>query len=188
MNNDIVSQAHVPDYDEIEEIKDKVSACIQCGTCTGSCGSSYAMDITPRRLWRLVQLGEKEEIFNSKTFYLCSACYFCTLRCPRGLPLTEVMAQLKRIAQKEGMNRFRESSLFYKSFMDTLKRYGRIREVEFINRYFISMKNPTIPIGYISIGIRLMKRGKMHFEVPRLFGKGRFDDLFKRVEEVEGRS
>ena len=29
---------------------EKIKSCIQCGTCTGSCPVSYAMDIPPREL------------------------------------------------------------------------------------------------------------------------------------------
>ena len=52
----------------LESVKDMVQSCIQCGTCTGSCPNSFAMDISPRKLWRMVMLGQKDEIFKSKTF------------------------------------------------------------------------------------------------------------------------
>jgi heterodisulfide reductase subunit C len=168
-------------------VQEKVLACMQCGTCSGSCANSFAMDLTPRQLWRLAQLGEKEEIFNSKTFYLCSACYYCTLRCPRGLPLTEAMGDLKRLAAAEGINRYKQSANFYRTFMDTVRRYGRVREMEFMNRYFLSMKNPFFPLGYAALGLKLMKKGKVPLEIPKLFGKGRFDRLFAKVEELEER-
>ena len=88
-----------PVIDSLATIRDMVSACIQCGTCTGSCPNAFAMDLTPRQLWYNVLMGEKETIFQSKTFFLCSACYYCALRCPRGLPLTETMSALKQIAK-----------------------------------------------------------------------------------------
>ncbi len=170
------------------EIQEKVQSCMQCGTCSGSCPNAFAMDLTPRQMWRLAQLGEKEEIFNSRTFYLCSACYYCTLRCPRGLPLTETMSALKRVAAAEGIKKHKQSANFYRTFMDTVRRYGRVREMEFINRYFMSMKDPFFPLGYMPLGMKLMKKGKIPLEVPRLFGKGRFDALFRKVEELEVRS
>ena len=170
------------------EIQEKVQSCMQCGTCSGSCPNAFAMDLTPRQMWRLAQLGEKEEIFNSKTFYLCSACYYCTLRCPRGLPLTETMSALKRVAAAEGIKKHKQSANFYRTFMDTVRRYGRVREMEFINRYFMSMKDPFFPLGYMPLGMKLMKKRKIPLEVPKLFGKGRFDALFRKVEELEARS
>lgn len=188
-NTNVIGQPHEFHVrDLMAEIQDKVQACMQCGTCTGSCTNSFAMDLTPRQLWRLAQLGEKEEIFNSKTFYLCSACYYCTLRCPRGLPLTETMGALKRLAAAEGMDKYKQSSNFYKTFMDTVRRYGRVREMEFINRYFLSMKNPFFPLGFAAVGLKLMKKGKISPQVPKFFGKGRFDRLFRKVEELEAKS
>ena len=169
-------------------IQEKVQACMQCGTCTGSCANSFAMDLTPRQLWRMVQLGQKEDIFNSKTFYLCSACYYCTLRCPRGLPLTETISALKRLAAAENIKKYKQSSNFYRTFMDTVRRYGRVREMEFMNRYFLSMKNPFFPLSFVPMGLKLMKKRKVPLEMPRLFGKGRFDRLFEKVEELEAKS
>ena len=92
-NNDALAPANV-----LAPIQEMVRACIQCGTCTASCPNEFAMDHTPRKLWRLVLMGLTEQIFQSKTFVLCSNCYCCTLRCPRGLPLTEAMEALKGIA------------------------------------------------------------------------------------------
>jgi len=77
--------------------------CIQCGTCSASCPTAYAMDYTPRQLWRLVQLGLKDEVVNSRTFWLCTTCKACTVRCPRGIDLTETMLMLKQYAVKEGL-------------------------------------------------------------------------------------
>jgi heterodisulfide reductase subunit C len=175
------------DHDQLAAIQEKVAACMQCGTCTGSCANAFAMDLTPRQLWRLVQMGQKEEIFDSKTFYLCSACYYCTLRCPRGLPLTETMGALKRLAASEGISKYKQSASFYRTFMDTVKRYGRVREMEFIHRYFLAVKNPIFPLAFASMGIKLMKKGKIPLEMPKFFGEGRFERLFKKVEEMEAR-
>ena len=187
-NLDMTSQPHESRHkDLMAHIQEKVQACMQCGTCTGSCANSFAMDLTPRQLWRLAHLGEKEEIFNSKTFYLCSACYYCTLRCPRGLPLTEIMGALKRLAAAEGIEKYKQSSKFYRTFMETVQRYGRVREMEFINRYFLSMKNPFFPLGFASVGMKLMRKGKISRQIPKLFGEGRFDGLFRKVEELEAK-
>jgi len=179
---------HEAEPDILASVQEKVLACMQCGTCSGSCANSFAMDLTPRHLWRLAQLGDTEEIFSSKTFYLCSACYYCTLRCPRGLPLTETMGALKRLAAGQGIKKYKNSANFYRTFVETVRRYGRIREMEFINRYFFSLKNPILPLGFTSLGLKLMKKGKISPQPPKLFGEGRFDRLFRKVEELEAKS
>jgi heterodisulfide reductase subunit C len=97
------------------------------------------------------------------------------------------MSALKRLAAAQGLHKYKQSTYFYQTFMDTVRRYGRQREMEFMNRYFLSMKNPFFPLGFASLGIKLMKKRKVPLEVPKLFGEGRFDRLFRKVEELEAR-
>ena len=116
----------------LQAVGEMVRTCIQCGTCSGSCPNEFAMDYTPRRLWRMVLLGLKDEIFQSKTFALCSSCYCCALRCPRGLPLTEAMEALKQMAARENLRQYRHYVQFYKSFLQSVRRHGRVNEMEAI--------------------------------------------------------
>ncbi|MCU0572460.1 MAG: 4Fe-4S dicluster domain-containing protein [Syntrophobacteraceae bacterium] len=174
--------------DTLSSVWTKVRACMQCGTCTGSCVNAHAMDLTPRELWRMVQLGLKDEIFASKTFWLCSSCYYCTLRCPRGLPLTETMGALKRLATAEGILKEKRSPRFYRSFMETVRRYGRVREMEMMARYFLALKSPITPLAFTPLGIRLMAKGKVAPRMPSFSGRGKLDALYRKVKEVEARS
>jgi len=173
-----------PAIDSLAEIQKVVRACIQCGTCTGSCPNAFAMDLTPRQLWHNVLMGEKETIFHSKTFSLCSVCYYCTLRCPRGLPLTEAMSALKQIAAKENLEPYKKSIRFYKSFMESVRRHGRVREMEFMTLFFLAMKNPFIPLLFAPLGMKLMSKGKVSFEIPSK-GSGALDAIFRKAEELE---
>jgi heterodisulfide reductase subunit D len=80
-----------------------LQTCMQCGTCSASCPTGFAMDHTLRQLWKLIQLGLKGEVVSSRTFWLCTTCKACTARCPRGIDLTETMLMLKRYAVEEGL-------------------------------------------------------------------------------------
>jgi len=60
-----------------------------------------------------------------------------------------------------------------------------MREVEFMAHYFLST-NPLAAFGYASMGLTLLRRGKLRLELPRLGGEGRLDRLFERVAELEG--
>jgi heterodisulfide reductase subunit C len=173
-----------PVIDSLTPVRDMVSACIQCGTCTGSCPNAFAMDLTPRQLWYNVLRGEKETIFHSKTFSLCSVCYYCTLRCPRGLPLTEAMSALKQIAAKENLAPYKKSTRFYKSFMESVYRHGRVREMELMTLYLISMRNPFLALQFASLGIKLMGKRKVSLEIPSK-GNGALKAIFCKVEELE---
>ncbi|MBU3914472.1 4Fe-4S dicluster domain-containing protein, partial [bacterium] len=137
-------------------VQHMVQACIQCGTCSGSCPNAFAMDFTPRRMWQSILAGQEDIIFDSKTFELCSSCYYCALRCPRGLPLTEAMESLKQIAAKLGKNKKKKNTKFYKNFVDNIRKNGRVQETGMMANYFISLKSPMEPMRYAPLGIRLM--------------------------------
>jgi heterodisulfide reductase subunit C2 len=167
------------------DIQKMLSACMQCGTCTGSCGSAASMDLFPRELWRMVQFGLKDEIFQSRSFWLCSTCYYCTLRCPRGLPLTEAMGNLKHLAMLEGVLTDKKSPVFYRSFMNNVRRHGRLRETELMGQYFLSLKSPITPFAFLPLGIRLMTRRKVSLHFPGFTGRGKLDAIFRKAEELE---
>jgi len=73
----------------------KLSTCLQCGTCSSSCPTWFAMDVPPRKLWRMLSLGMKQEIAKLSTFWLCTACNSCTVRCPRGIKVADSMRQVR---------------------------------------------------------------------------------------------
>lgn len=172
---------------KLAPVRKTILACIQCGTCSGSCPNAAAMDATPRHLWRLLLTHNEEEIFKSRTFSLCSNCYSCTLRCPRGLPLTDAMSLLKQIAASENLVQYKQSVRFYQSFMESVRRHGRVREMEFMTLYFISMKSPIIPLKFTPLGMRLMAKGKVSMEIPSK-GTRKLDALFRKAKEVEEQS
>lgn len=174
----------MPPSVELSRIQETVRACIQCGTCSASCPNEFAMDFTPRRLWRLVLLGKTEEIFNSKTFTLCSDCFCCTLRCPRGLPLTETMEALKQIAARDNLGPSKDSLKFYKSFIRSVRYHGRVNEAELMGLYFAALHRPLIPFKYASLGLRLVFKGKVAW-LPPIGRKRPLESIFRKVAEIE---
>lgn len=83
---------------------ENLSLCYQCGTCSASCPMSFAMDLLPRQIMRLVQLGLEENIANSNTIWLCASCLNCTVRCPRGVDLSRVMEALRLITLRKNVD------------------------------------------------------------------------------------
>ncbi len=179
--------SEVPE-DMLGSVQALIRPCIQCGTCTGSCPNEFAMDYTPRMLWRLALRGEVEDIFDSRTFALCSSCYSCTLRCPRQLPVTDAMAGLKQLASRYFPDRYRSSAAFSRTFMQSVRRHGRVNEMEFMFFYVASRRNAFLPFRFAPMGMRLMSRGKVKMSLPGLGGKGVLDPVFRKVEALENES
>ena len=65
---------------------------------------SFAMDLLPNQIIRLVQLGLEEDIANSKTIWLCASCFACTVRCPKGVDISRIMEALRVITLRKNIN------------------------------------------------------------------------------------
>lgn len=65
---------------------------------------SFAMDLLPNQIMRLVQLGMEEDLANSKTIWLCASCLTCTVRCPKGVDISRVMEALRVIALRKNFD------------------------------------------------------------------------------------
>ncbi len=50
--------------DEIYHIPggEKIKDCIQCGTCSGSCPVSWAMEETPRQIFAMIRAGMRDKV------------------------------------------------------------------------------------------------------------------------------
>jgi heterodisulfide reductase subunit C len=170
----------------LKELQDELGGCMQCGTCTASCPNSHAMDLTPRQVWRLVQFGMLDEILDSKTFYLCSSCYMCTLNCPRGLKLTRAMGSLKRLARIRGDLKNRKNAAFYEAFMENIEKHGRVQELTLMPCYFFKTHDPMLPLHYIPMGMRMLRAKKLH--LPKNTQKNCLREMFLKARSMEAAS
>jgi heterodisulfide reductase subunit D len=87
---------------QVEPDWHKLLTCFQCGTCSASCPAAELMDYPPRQLWQLMRLGMRDVVMNSRTFWLCTQCYACQVRCPRGIAISETMRRLREWAVRQG--------------------------------------------------------------------------------------
>ncbi|MCK5560062.1 MAG: CoB--CoM heterodisulfide reductase subunit C [Thermoplasmata archaeon] len=95
-----------PNPEFLQEIIDAggttVNLCFQCGTCTGSCASGRHTAFRTRKVVRRAQLGLKEQILPSDDLWLCTTCYTCYERCPRGVEIPDIIFILRNMAVKAG--------------------------------------------------------------------------------------
>jgi len=90
---------------EVEELcGENLFGCYQCGTCSAGCPFIEDMDLSPDEVIRYVIL-DKKEVLNSKTIWLCAACYTCAERCPRDINITKIMEALRQIILRKNIDR-----------------------------------------------------------------------------------
>ncbi|MEW6661753.1 MAG: 4Fe-4S dicluster domain-containing protein [Bacillota bacterium] len=163
---------------------ERIYSCLQCGTCSGSCQMSYAMDYTPRRLIEMTRVGMKKEVLSSKAIWYCAACYLCTVRCPRQVKLTEIMFALKSLALREKLYAGKEDSpVLYTVFLDVLKRFGRSHE-GLLMTSFAMKTNPFRLLPLAPMGLRMLAKGKLRIIPARIRNVEEIRRLIQAAEEV----
>jgi len=160
------------------------SLCYQCGLCTGSCRTAYAMKYTPRQIMNLLQLGREDEAVASGSGLLCTACYSCMFRCPRGVAVTDLMGAIQRLSlhQKHADPHIQR---FYRAFMRTVERHGRFHEAEFLVRYYAV--NPLRLRSEFRLGLMLLTKGKVVLKAPKVKSQKGIAAMFRKAAEIEGR-
>lgn len=176
----------------LEQVNDipageRIKRCIQCGTCTGSCPVSYAMDISPRELIALFRAGEMERIMKSRTIWICASCYACTTRCPAGIKITDTIYALKRTAMEKEMESIAPqvqilASLFVKNLMS----YGRLHEGTLIRKYYMKV-NPGKFMSLIPLGKKMWKTKRIAIMPTKIKARESLSRIIKKAQDIEMR-
>jgi len=161
----------------------QLRTCIQCGTCSGSCPLAPVMDITPRRLVGLVVAGRGAEALQSQSIWMCASCYTCTLRCPRGIPLTEVIYALKREFRRENPQAL---SPFYAGFTRMVRLWGRVNERQLMLHLAAATPLKTL-LQIVGVGAALVWRKRLLLETGQaIHGTAELARLWQFAERKGG--
>ena len=157
--------------------------CYQCGKCTAGCPMTFAMDLDPARVMRLVQLGQREEVLKSHTIWLCASCETCTTRCPQEIDTARVMDALRIIAREAGYTKAeKEIAAANRGLLASVRGRGRVHET-----IMVMLQNITTghPLRDVEKGPTMMLKGKMS---PFAHRSGKADQvrrLFENVDRIE---
>jgi len=90
---------------KIEELSgENIDLCFQCGGCSSGCPLTEEMDLLPSTVMRYAQLGI-EEALESTTIWVCSTCFNCEVRCPRGIDIANVMEAMRQMVLRTKYDR-----------------------------------------------------------------------------------
>jgi heterodisulfide reductase subunit C len=160
---------------------ERILECIQCGSCAGGCPAMFAMDYSPMQIIKMINLGMKEKVLSSSTIWVCSACYTCTVRCPRNVDFTSLMMSLKYIAIRENMVKDSAKSDFHKYFFEVINKYGRNHEPELL----IKLLDSSNLASSVRLGLRLLKKGKMPMRAPRTEHASYIKSMLEKTDQEE---
>ncbi len=135
--------------------KSLIETCIQCGKCSASCSFSKYMEYSPRKLINIF-LSENKIPENINTFWLCTSCYTCTIKCPRGIPLIDFIYLIRENYYDKVKNKYAE---FYKVFHRNIKKNKRLKEKSAFLEYFIN--SPLFLIQKIDLLFKLLIKKRL---------------------------
>jgi heterodisulfide reductase subunit C len=164
-----------------------VNACYQCKKCSSGCPLTFAMDLLPDRVIRLVLLGQEEQVLASDTIWVCSSCETCTTRCPNDIDIAGVMDWLKEEALRQGRDVPQpEVAAFHRFFLDSIRAGGgRLSETRLMRRFTLFKLRRSFDTEELKANLRLgwelWKRGRLRLlghRAPK--GKGEIKKIFKK--------
>lgn len=162
------------------------SQCMQCGLCVVTCPARDLMDLTPREMFKLIHAGEREKVMSANTPWLCTSCYLCTVRCPRGIPIVDVMHGLKyELGQKSCKTGVPLLSKVF--FLSAMKR-GRVYEAMMTNNYFMFQGPGSLPVALkqLDVGIEMMKHKRLPLFPPKkIKGLAQLKKIVERAKALQ---
>ena len=160
-------------------------ACIQCGTCAGSCPAANQMQFSPRTINAMVKAGMRDEVLSSNSMWLCLSCYLCTERCPRGVQVTDIMYALKRLAIRHngGDNYWAPAPVLERTFVDCVNLTGRLSEVGLTGGYFWRT-NPFKALTMIPLGLKLLSHRRLPIIPSRVEGRQELRAMIRKVQTL----
>ncbi len=162
---------------------EKVMGCIQCGTCSASCPTGYAMEYAPRQIIAALRADRIGDVLRSNTVWLCASCYSCAVRCPAGIPFTDVMYHLKRLGEEVGIiPRDKKGPVMAKAFNEVITKYGRASEFKLVRKFYFRT-SPFKALGQLGFARRLMSKGRLEMGAHKIKGINGLQKMIAALEE-----
>lgn len=166
---------------------EKIKECIQCGTCTASCPTSWAMDYGPREVMDLFRTGKLDKVLRSNSMWTCVSCYTCSTRCPSGIKLSDIVYALRSIALRKGLcDRGETAPAMSTTFVGVVDKHGKSVETELLTRFYLRT-NPLGLAKILPLGLKLIRRGRLSLLPKRVRAPDDLKKIMARLEQEEGK-
>lgn len=141
----------------------------------------------------MIRANKREEVLSSTSMWMCTSCYNCIARCPRGLPITHIMHGLAHYSKRLGLKpQNQPTEKFGQMFWDNLTKKGRVNELKLgLGLYFKDgfAEGVKVSLSKQKLGMNMMKAKRMS-PMEMLGGHGvsdlaGFHAMLKKAEELE---
>jgi len=142
------------------------------------------MDHTPRQIFAMIRADMRDAVLKSNTPWHCVSCYYCTVRCPQEVHITDVMYTLKSMAIRE--KRYDETIApdFSQSFIGYIESYGRSFEFGLATRHHLRHRLLQTPAA-VPLGFGMLTKGRMDLTPQRIEHIEQLQAILSRALELE---
>ncbi|MGB9639762.1 MAG: 4Fe-4S dicluster domain-containing protein [Anaerolineales bacterium] len=153
-----------------------LSLCFHCHKCTAGCPVVVEMDYGADRILRMIQLGEREKVLQSRDIWLCAACETCGARCPNGINIARVMDALRFEAIQSGiLGPEKDAVKFHKLFLFVVQTLGRTHEASLLLAYKLWTMHL---MADMDSGVQLILKGKVPLIPKRIKSQKTVQHIF----------
>ncbi len=138
-----------------------ILTCFQCGTCHASCPSGRYTSLNVRKI---VRDSIKKDVSSGTELWMCTTCYNCQERCPRGIKVTDAVLTLRSEAVKKG-----KILPAHRKICDLLIKTGQS----------IQLDDKNLAVRK-KIGLEIASHARALKEVKALLRSTGFDELIKK--------
>ena len=142
------------------------------------------MEHTPRQIFAMIRAGMREEVLRSNTPWYCVSCYFCTVRCPQEIHITDIMYTLKSMAIASNYVEEKAGSDLSQTFVHYVENYGRSFEFGLATQQYLRHA-PLSILKKASMGLGMLSKGRMDLPPHKIEHVEQLQNVLQRAKEME---
>lgn len=166
---------------EIHQLScEPVETCYQCQKCASGCPVAEYEDFHPNQIIRMIQLGFKQEVLQSKAIWLCAGCETCGARCPNEIHIAQVMDTLREIALAEKKAPGEKNiPVFHATFLKSVQNHGRVHEAAMMMCF--KLKSGQL-LNDLGVGLKMIMKGKLSLLEKDRTRKAEIREVFRKAK------
>jgi len=186
-DRDIVAEYKL-DHDFLAEIYalpggHEIKKCIQWGRAAAAARSATSWITGPESLFSLIRAGFRDEVLRSNTIWICSSCYTCAVRCPKGHQDHGRHVRPQAPRRQGGESEGQKAVVLSRNFARMVNTYGRNHETELMTRYIIEAE-PHHAFNFVPQGWRLFSNRRLPLMPHRIKNIQQLKRILKKVDEL----
>lgn len=142
------------------------------------------MDHTPRQIFAMIRAEMEDEVLASNTPWYCVSCYFCMVRCPQEVHITDVMYTLKSMAVQAKLYDDTTAPDLSQTFVNYVEQYGRSFEMGLATRHYLRHQ-PLSMLGKAQMGLGMLRKDRLDLRPHKIDDLPQLQAILERAKEIE---